>query len=47
MQQIIIVTGMSGAGKTYALHTLEDNGYYCIDGPKQFFSARNFSGYRF
>lgn len=31
MQQIIIVTGMSGAGKTYALHTLEDNGYYCID----------------
>ncbi len=26
-----IVTGMSGSGKTIALHTLEDMGYYCID----------------
>lgn len=28
---VVIVSGMSGAGKTFALHTLEDNGYYCID----------------
>jgi UPF0042 nucleotide-binding protein len=26
-----IVTGMSGSGKTIALHTFEDMGYYCID----------------
>lgn len=29
--QIIIITGMSGAGRTEALHALEDLGYYCID----------------
>jgi UPF0042 nucleotide-binding protein len=28
---VVILSGMSGAGKTFALHTLEDNGYYCID----------------
>lgn len=28
---MIIVSGLSGAGKTIALHTLEDLGYYCID----------------
>lgn len=28
---IVILSGMSGAGKSYALHTLEDSGYYCID----------------
>lgn len=28
---MIIVSGLSGAGKTIALHTLEDAGYYCID----------------
>ncbi len=28
---IIIVTGLSGAGKSQALHTLEDQGYYCVD----------------
>ncbi len=27
----IIVTGMSGAGKSTAVHILEDVGYYCID----------------
>ncbi|MEJ2406347.1 MAG: RNase adapter RapZ [Candidatus Thiodiazotropha sp.] len=26
-----IVTGLSGSGKSIALHTLEDMGYYCID----------------
>lgn len=30
-KQITIVTGMSGAGKTVALQTLEDLGYYCVD----------------
>ncbi len=28
---LVIVSGMSGAGKSQALHTLEDQGYYCID----------------
>ncbi len=28
---LVIVTGMSGAGKSLVLHTLEDQGYYCID----------------
>lgn len=29
--EFIIVSGLSGAGKTVALHTLEDIGYNCID----------------
>ncbi|MDJ0805418.1 MAG: RNase adapter RapZ [Gammaproteobacteria bacterium] len=29
--KIDIITGLSGSGKTIALHTLEDLGYYCID----------------
>ncbi|MBR6729179.1 MAG: RNase adapter RapZ, partial [Clostridia bacterium] len=29
--QFIIVTGMSGAGKSSVVHILEDIGYYCID----------------
>jgi len=29
--EIIIVTGMSGAGKTQAINVLEDIGYYCVD----------------
>ncbi len=29
--QLIVVSGLSGSGKTVALHTLEDSGYYCID----------------
>lgn len=28
---IVIVTGLSGAGKSQALHTLEDQGYFCVD----------------
>jgi UPF0042 nucleotide-binding protein len=28
---VVVVTGLSGAGKTTALHTLEDLGYFCID----------------
>ena len=29
--KLIIVSGLSGSGKTIALNTLEDCGYYCID----------------
>lgn len=29
--ELLIVTGTSGAGKTVALKTLEDIGYYCVD----------------
>jgi UPF0042 nucleotide-binding protein len=28
---IILITGMSGSGKSIALHALEDAGYYCVD----------------
>jgi UPF0042 nucleotide-binding protein len=30
-QDIIIVSGTSGGGKSTALNALEDLGYYCID----------------
>ena len=29
--ELVIVTGMSGAGKTQAINALEDIGYYCVD----------------
>ena len=29
--KLVIVTGMSGAGKTIALKMLEDQGFYCVD----------------
>ena len=29
--ELVIVSGLSGSGKTVALRTLEDAGYYCID----------------
>jgi len=28
---MVIISGLSGSGKTIALHTLEDIGFYCID----------------
>jgi UPF0042 nucleotide-binding protein len=28
---IILITGMSGSGKSVALHALEDAGFYCVD----------------
>lgn len=31
MKQLIIVTGLSGSGKSIALRALEDSGYYCVD----------------
>ncbi|USS93627.1 RNase adapter RapZ [Fructilactobacillus ixorae] len=29
--QLVVITGMSGAGKTKALQTFEDLGYFCVD----------------
>ncbi|OFZ97387.1 MAG: RNase adaptor protein RapZ [Betaproteobacteria bacterium RBG_19FT_COMBO_58_11] len=29
--QVILITGLSGSGKSIALNVLEDNGYYCVD----------------
>ena len=29
--ELIIVTGLSGAGKSQALRSLEDMGYFCVD----------------
>ena len=29
--RFVMITGMSGAGKTQVMHVLEDMGYYCID----------------
>lgn len=35
--RIILITGLSGAGKSVALKVLEDAGYYCVDNlPPQF-----------
>ena len=28
---LVLITGMSGSGKSVALHALEDAGYYCVD----------------
>ncbi|PZR19911.1 MAG: RNase adaptor protein RapZ, partial [Citrobacter freundii] len=28
---IVLLTGMSGSGKSIALNALEDAGYYCVD----------------
>ncbi len=29
--EIVLITGMSGSGKSVALHALEDDGFYCVD----------------
>lgn len=31
MTELVVITGMSGSGKTIALHALEDAGYFCVD----------------
>ena len=39
-KNIVLVTGMSGAGKTSAMNILEDMGYHCIDNfPVQLISS--------
>jgi len=30
-QELVLITGMSGSGKSVALHAVEDAGYYCVD----------------
>ena len=29
--QVVLISGLSGSGKSVALKALEDNGYYCVD----------------
>ena len=29
--RFIVVTGLSGAGKSQAIHAIEDLGYFCVD----------------
>lgn len=29
--QLILISGLSGSGKSIALNVLEDAGYYCVD----------------
>lgn len=29
--KLVVISGLSGSGKTVALHTLEDEDYYCVD----------------
>ncbi len=31
LPELVIITGMSGAGRTEAMHTFEDLGYFCVD----------------
>ena len=31
MPDVVVITGMSGSGRTQALHVFEDMGYFCID----------------
>ncbi len=28
---IVIITGLSGSGRSFAIHALEDNGFFCVD----------------
>ncbi|MEN8107202.1 MAG: RNase adapter RapZ [Pseudomonadota bacterium] len=47
---LVIISGLSGSGKSVALHTLEDMGYYCIDNlPVGLLDAlsQEFSGHNF
>lgn len=37
---MVLITGMSGSGKSVALHALEDAGFYCVDNlPPELLSA--------
>ena len=40
IMELLVVSGMSGAGKTVALKTLEDLGYYCVDNLPVFLIPR-------
>jgi len=40
MMKLLILTGMSGSGKSKTMKMLEDNGYYCMDNlPTKLFSS--------
>ena len=30
-RELVLITGISGSGKSVALHALEDVGYFCVD----------------
>lgn len=36
MPELVIITGISGAGRTEAMHVVEDLGYFCIDNLPSF-----------
>lgn len=38
--RVVIVTGLSGAGKTKAIRSLEDVGYYCVDNMPPFLVSK-------
>ena len=38
--RFVIITGMSGAGKTNFMQKLEDMGYYCVDNLPPILIAR-------
>ena len=31
LMELVLISGLSGSGKSVALHLLEDAGYYCVD----------------
>ena len=31
VRELVLITGISGSGKSVALHALEDSGFYCVD----------------
>ena len=37
----VIITGMSGSGKSSAVNVLEDIGYYCVDNMPPLISTTN------
>ena len=44
---LIVVTGLSGAGKSIAINALEDMGYYCVDNlPPKFLVSFRTSRFR-
>ena len=50
--QLVVISGLSGSGKSIALNVLEDSGYYCVDnlpaklltGLAQFLCAEGYTG---
>ena len=38
--QLILVTGLSGGGKSIAIRQLEDSGCYCVDNPVSYTHLR-------